>query len=244
MDSEWYKNWFGNEYLNVYAHRDLSEAKSLIKLILSHYCLNKSDLVLDLCCGQGRHVNILSRMGFKVVGMDLSKTLLNYAKHKNQGPNSWFVQTDMRNLPARNKFSLVLNLFTSFGYFEEDAENMRVFRQFEQVLIPNGNFVFDYFNAIQVEASLVPEEKLIQGRTEIQLSRNIENGRVNKLIQINKMGEKSQFYESVRMYHPDQIFDMLTKSGLRPKFVFGNYDGSAFKLASPRLLIIGEKNDS
>ena len=72
MKDNWYENWFGNEYLTVYAHRDENEAEKLVQLILTNINLDKNSKIIDLCCGQGRHAHLFAREGFEVYGFDLS----------------------------------------------------------------------------------------------------------------------------------------------------------------------------
>jgi len=238
--NNWYKNWFGNEYLTVYAHRDEDEAKELIGLIHSHINLKKDSLIMDLCCGQGRHALALAALGYKVVGVDLSKTLLESAKFRGSGVgNPSFIQADMRYLPFEGSFDLLLNLFTSFGYFKRDSENHKVFYQFKHVLKKNARFVFDYLNPPHVYANLVASEEEQIGNLLVRQERSIEKSRVQKIIRLIKEGHTSVFYESVKLYQPEHIYSMLESAGLKILEVLGDYKGASFSECSPRLIIIG-----
>ena len=242
VNKEWYKNWFGNEYLTVYAHRDQNEARELIELLQKYIDLRSDAYILDLCCGQGRHALTLAKKGYFVVGADLSRTLLEAAKFKATKQNSArFVQADMRYLPLKKSFDLVLNLFTSFGYFETDQENQAVFNQFRDVLKQDGRFVFDYLNPEHVVDNLVARQKERVGNLQIDLERYIEGDRVEKVIRLSRNDHKRVFYESVKMYRPQEIFDMMDESGLDIQHVFGDYQGTAFTNNSPRLVIIGSR---
>jgi SAM-dependent methyltransferase len=242
MVKNWYKNWFGNDYLTVYSHRDEKEARQLIKLIQDHIHLGKKSKILDLCCGQGRHALLLSNAGFEVYGIDLSMTLLKDAKSKKAwGQSAYFILADMRNLPVSHSFDLLLNLFTSFGYFESDDENQSVFHQFHLALRQNGYFVFDYFNADHVIENLVPYQKEKIGNLVVEQERYIEGSRVQKKIKLNNNGRESIFYESVKMYPPDQILGMMKAANLHVLHLFGDYQGSPLKKCSPRMIVIGTK---
>ena len=241
MNNNWYENWFGNEYLSVYAHRDEEEARKLIELILQYVQLDKKAKILDLCCGQGRHAYILSQKGFEVYGIDLSRTLLQVAKYKNnRNDNTFFIQADMRSLPSVNSFDLLLNLFTSFGYFEEDIENKTVFREFHQVLKPGGNFVFDYFHTPYLLAHLERHHSEKIGDLIVEQERFIEGSRVQKIIRLNRGGKKSTFYESVKMYEKDKILEMMNETNLSVRHIFGDYAGSPLRDTSERIIIIGQ----
>lgn len=242
ISKEWYKNWFGNEYLTVYAHRDQKEARELIELIQKYIQLRSDAYILDLCCGQGRHALTLAKKGYFVVGADLSRTLLEAAKFKaTDQDRARFVQADMRYLPLKKSFDLVLNLFTSFGYFETDQENKSVFYQFCDVLKKDGRFVFDYLNPDHVIGNLVSRQKEKVGNLQIDLERFIEGDRVEKVIKLSRDDHKRVFYESVKMYQPQEIFNMMDESGLNIQHVFGDYQGTEFKHNSPRLVIIGSR---
>ncbi len=242
MINNWYKTWFGNDYLTVYAHRDEKEAQQLIKLLHSHKLLNEDSKILDLCCGQGRHALLLAKEGYEVYGFDLSRTLLEIAKfRKSKKHTAYFVQADMRYLPANESFDLLLNLFTSFGYFENDEANRSVFCQFNQSLKENGYYVFDFLNVLHVVENLVPYQKEKIGDTVVELERFIEGSRVKKIIKLNRDGKGSIFHESVKMYHPNEILAMLESAGLSIKYQLGNYEGEPFDEQSPRFIIIGQK---
>jgi len=236
VDQDWYKNWFGNEYLTVYAHRDEAEAKKLIDLIHNHINLPDKACILDLCCGQGRHAAVLAEAGYRVIGVDLSRTLLETAKFTQ---NASFIQADMRYLPFRTSFDLLLNLFTSFGYFATDRENLAVFVQFALVMKEKAKFVFDFFNAYHVNKNLIAHHQEQIGNLIIEQERSIIKSRVQKKISLKRNGDISVFYESVKMYYPHEIFSMLEQAGLAVYRVFGDYDGSNFEEDAPRLLIIG-----
>ncbi len=242
MVTNWYENWFGNEYLTVYAHRDEDEARQLVQLILTCINLDKNAKIIDLCCGQGRHAFLFAQEGFEVYGFDLSRTLLQVAKYKNdQSNNTFFIQADMRYLPAMHSFDLLLNLFTSFGYFETDIENKIVFQQFHQVLNTGGYFVFDYFHTPYIQANLERYQSEQIGDLTVELERFIEGSRVQKIIRLNRQGKQSTFYESVKMYRPDQILKMMEETSLSIRYIFGDYKGSPLNEDSERIIIIGQK---
>jgi len=239
MVENWYKNWFGNDYLTVYAHRDDNEARQLINLIQKQIKLEPDARILDVCCGQGRHAIHLAQLGYHVFGIDLSRRLLEVAKYQNETRPAYFIQSDMRWLPVKNTFDLVLNLFTSFGYFESDEENQRVFLQFRSALNTSGRFVFDYFNSAHVVDNLVPFHTEQIGDAVVEQERNISGSRVKKKINLIREGNTSTFYESVKLYSPGQIQSMLNKSGLKVIQIFGDYDGSPFKEDSSRMIVFG-----
>lgn len=100
--------------------------------------------LLDVPCGQGRHAHLLAEAGFRVQGLDYSTDLLDLARARGTGPNLRYARGDMRRLPRgwTGRFDAVLNLFTSFGFFLDPADDARVLSEFARVLRPGGLFVW------------------------------------------------------------------------------------------------------
>ena len=125
MKSEWFKDWFNTqEYLSLYKHRNEDEAEQHIKLILDNVETFAGYRVLDMACGAGRHAILLAKKGLIVTAVDLSDNLLSIAKKTANEENLKieFVKSDIREFNTNLDFDLVVNLFTSFGYFESDEE--------------------------------------------------------------------------------------------------------------------------
>ncbi len=242
--SGWYKEWFGEDYLTVYQHRDNKDAEQLVGLIEKHINLPSSARILDLACGNGRHSFILARRFMRVFGLDLSTPLLQKAlrSKKNKQTYPCFIQGDMRALPFKPAFNLVLSLFTSFGYFDEEEEHERVAREMGRILLPGGYFVMDYFNAPYVRAGLKAEgEREFNGRR-IYEKRWIKDRRVIKKIEIEYNGTTRTYYESVRMFEADELQQLLRAGGIETLYTFGDYNGGALHTDAPRLIIIGKKD--
>jgi len=142
---DWYRHWFGPEYLKVYRHRDHADAATLIQLFLQTVRPAAGQFFLDIGCGNGRHARLLAEHGLRVTGIDLSMPLLIQAQ-KNKKPNTVLVRADMRALPLKPVFDGALSLFTSFGYFFDDEDNGQVLRQVSVVLKPGGSYFIDYLD--------------------------------------------------------------------------------------------------
>lgn len=100
--------------------------------------------ILDCPCGQGRHAHLLAEAGYDVDGVDYSGDLLKVAKKRGTGRNLRYTKADMRRLPGRwtGRFDAVVNLFTSFGFFAEPADDARVIAEFARVLQPGGMLIW------------------------------------------------------------------------------------------------------
>lgn len=245
MKSEWFKDWFNTqEYLNVYQHRNENDAEKHIKLIFDNVKVFPGFNVLDMACGAGRHAILLAKKGLSVTAVDLSENLLKIAKQiaEKENLNIHFIQSDIRDFKTTVRFDLILNLFTSFGYFETDEENISVLKKAYNLLEVDGYFVLDFFNSYFLQQNLVEFSEENINDAIIHQFRKIKNDRVTKKIVITKDGEISTFEESVRMFTKDELIDILTKIGFDIYKTFGDFLGNEFdKLNSTRLILICKK---
>ena len=246
QSSMWYRDWFRNaNYMVVYKHRDDQEAEQMMDLMERVVGHDPSRRVLDLACGSGRHAISMARRGYRdVTGVDLSPTLLEEAEQDaaRLGLNIRFVESDMRELPDE-QFDLVANLFTSFGYFEKDDDNLAVIRSVADHLRPGGWFVIDFFNSRWVRTHLVAhDERLLDGGMRLEQTRWIENGRVEKRLLIRSNEEAHEYIESVKLYELSDFEEMFERVGLQLMATNGSYTGSDYDRAtSPRLILFARK---
>lgn len=238
---EWFRDWFGEEYLELYPHRDEAEAGRAVRLFLATTA-PLSGPVLDMACGAGRHLRELGRSGVEAVGLDLSAALIREARRSS--PDAWLVRGDMRHLPfADAAFGGLTSFFTSFGYFETPAEDQRVAREIRRVLRPGGRFMLDFFNVDRVRDELIPyDEKEVDGRTVTQ-AREIVDDTVVKRIRIREEtadgSTERRFEERVRLYAPGALEALLSEAGLRTERRHGDYRGADFGADAERLILSG-----
>ena len=143
--ADWWATYFDTQYLREYdplftLERDRQEVSRLIELL----ALPDGSRILDVPCGQGRHAHLLAEAGYDVDGLDYSQTLLDLAVQRGTSPKLRYVQGDMRKLPGRwtGRFDAVVNLFTSFGFFLNPADDAQVIREFARVLKDDGVLVW------------------------------------------------------------------------------------------------------
>ena len=245
MKNEWFKDWFASEeYLDVYNHRNSSDAEKLVNLILTTVPIKDGAKILDAACGTGRHSIILAKKGFNITAFDLSKTLLNIGKNKSKEfeLDINFINADIRKFILNVRFSLIVNLFTSFGYFESDEENFSFVHNAFSMLEENGWYVLDFLNKAYVEKNIVSHSERIVNNKIIKENRKIFSGRVIKDIQIIDGENQLNFVESVRLYSPDYIVKSFERIGFKAEKIFGSYLGEKFnKEESKRLIIFFRK---
>ncbi len=239
---KWYEESFKEDYLIVYKHRDIQGAKEEVRAMANWLELPQQADVLDLCCGMGRHSLALNSFGYKVTGVDLSEVLLAEAKRLDSGGDVRWVHGDMRDVPLDESFDAVVNLFTSFGYFDEDEESFRVITEIERLLKDGGKFIIDYLNPAYVASRLNPYSERKQDGLLIQESRSIEDGFVRKRITVkDSRGEDRSYLEQVRLFGLEEFRAMIARCALRIEHVYGGYDGSDYGPDSPRLILVGHK---
>lgn len=235
--TEWYEEWFGEEYLQLYPHRDAEEAGLAVALIASRTGLLPGWRVLDVGCGAGRHARAFEAAGARCTGIDLSAALLRVARGVTSAP---LVRADMRHLPIRPaSMDLTVNLFTSFGYFERDAEHAAALAEMVATLRPRGWFAIDFLNAAAVRASLRPRELRRVGDGDVQVARSVSpDGRyVCKTID-TPSGRR--FTERVRLFEGEEIATMLAAAGVHVAHRFGDYDAAPLTSTSPRTILLGQ----
>ncbi|WP_429843260.1 class I SAM-dependent methyltransferase [Brevibacillus sp. FIR094] len=244
MAEEWFERSFREDYVLVYRHRDDSAADGEIANLLERLPVKDTGRVLDLCCGSGRHSRALARRGYEVVGVDLSAVLLQLAEEQNTYPQLSFARCDMRDIPFHEEFDIVVNLFTSFGYFSTDEENANVIRNMAQALKTKGEVVIDFLNAAYVMDNLVPHStKEVSGML-INEKRWIQDGFVKKRILISdeSSNEPREYMEQVRLFSAEQMIAMLTEAGFEKIQVFGNYQFEEYVAhESPRMIFYAVK---
>lgn len=240
---EWYRDWFGEEYLALYPHRDAMEARAAVSLVLET-CGRPAGPLLDLACGAGRHMLEFENQGMHAIGLDLSSPLLHQARRR--GGDLMLVQGDMRHLPfGDGSFDMVVNFFTSFGYFAAPEEDEQVLDEIRRVLREEGRFMLDFLNAERVRQNLVErDERIMPGRRVVQRRRLVEGGKVvlKEIQMLSEDGEQLQntYYERVRLYAPEELIEMLEGARLEVQITLGDYFGGTAVPDSPRHILIGQ----
>lgn len=244
--SEWFQTAFGEDYSRLYAHRDDSEAAQVVNLILAKTCIAAGARVLDAPCGAGRHLKALAARDLKAYGFDLSLPLLTQAKGSGVAPST-LVRADLRALPYRQEsFDLVVNLFSSLGYFQTDEENLKVLRDLVILCRRGGWIVVDFMNSDYVAANLQKESSRVapDGMT-VSDRRWIDGApqRVNKHTSVVfQNGSEKIFEESVRLFSPDELRAALSVCGVSIEVEYGEYGGEAFSINSKRIILIGRRD--
>ena len=239
---EWFAEWFDSKYYHIlYKNRNHQEAVIFLSKLIEFLKPKLSDKIIDLACGKGRHSIYLNKLGYNVTGVDLSANSINEA-NSFANENLKFEIADLRDLPYNKTFDIGLNLFTSFGYFDSDEVNIKVFSQFNKILKPNGIILVDFLNASKIYAQTnCVESKEIEG-IHFQIHKKIEDKRIIKTIEFSDSGKKNFYSESVQLLELSDFEKLVEQSCFKLLHVFGNYNLEPFnKESSDRMIIVAQK---
>lgn len=243
---EWWQEFFGEDYLKCYKNlvgceRTDKEVDFIIDIIKPR----KKDKIPDLCCGYGRHSIEFAKRGYKITGFDYSEYLLNIAKYNAEKENLkiGFIQGDIRKLNFKNEFDLIINIFTSFGYFKDDKDNEKAIRNVSLALRRGGKFLIDIMNRNYIMKNIRPQSFskigniVVTEETKFDISKS---RMITKRVIIENKEEKEYNYE-LRLYTYKELENILNKFGLYIIESYGNFDKQKFDVDAPRMIIVAKK---
>jgi SAM-dependent methyltransferase len=236
---EWFTHAFGALYAQRYFHRDDAAAGREIEVLVDWLAPPAGATVLDVCCGGGRHLAPLREMGFNAFGVDLSTDLLALAADRLPLRGA-LVRADARALPFAGQFDLVLNLFTSFGYFDERADDARQLKGMVAALRSGGTLVIDLSHRAYLEANLCAHDRQDLDGMQIENHRQLTDTHVVKRSVVTAAdGSEQHFVERVRLYRPAEMVDAVSSAGLADVQLFGSLDGAPLEATSERMVVRG-----
>ena len=251
VPADWYDGFFEHEWLHEIEAR-IPEARTTrqVDFLLERLCLNEGARVLDLACGHGRIALELARRGYRVTGLDLSPRSLQMAREAadRDGLEIVWVEADMREIPSAAEFDAVVNIFTAFGYFEEESENQMVLDRVARALAPGGRFVIDVMNLLGLARGFQPRDWHERTDGVLQIDERefdfLAGRSLTRWTFIRPDGARSELIHSVRVYTPHELTVMLERAGLTVEGAWGGWDGSELSFDRARLILLGRKRES
>jgi len=234
----WYGSWFDTPFYHIlYKDRDYSEAEAFMTNLTNYLNMPEHAKILDLACGKGRHSVFLNKIGYNVTGLDLSRNSIDYAK---QFENDT-LKFDVHNMckPYHENFDAIFNLFTSFGYFENEEDNLNTIKAIKANLNASGFGVIDFLNSEYIINNLVAEDtKTVEG-IDFHQKRHVKNGYIIKDISFTADGEDFKFQERVKAFTLSDFEALFELAGVYLFDVFGDYKLNKYhKEQSKRLILI------
>lgn len=238
IDTNWFASWFNTPYYHIlYKNRDDRDAQLFMKHLTKYLNIPENGTILDLACGKGRHSKYLNSLNYTVTGVDLSENSIEFAKQF-ENEKLQFEVHDMRK-PFSKKFDAVFNLFTSFGYFEDQDDNLKTIKAIKGSLSEVGFGVIDFLNADYVINNLVEHEVKTVDGIDFYINRSVKNGYIFKEIQFTDKGKSYSFTEKVEAITLSDFKYYFEKAGVTLLDIFGDYKLNKFyKESSKRLILV------
>ena len=239
---KWFESWFDSPYYHVlYRERDEKEAKLFLDNLILFLKPLPGAKILDVACGKGRHSVYLNQKGFDVAAFDLSPENIEFDQQFENEKLSFFLH-DMRNLFRINYYDFVFNLFTSFGYFEKENDNVKTIFASAQSLKPGGMLVIDYMNSEKVKTSIIQDQSKKINGIEFHIHKKIEDGFVMKKISFTDKGKFYEFSERLSLLGKPDFENYFSRYNLSITNSFGDYNLNAYdEKTSDRLILIAKK---
>jgi SAM-dependent methyltransferase len=244
---EWWERFFDEETGEVmFTEQAWQRAEELCDSLVKLLEIEPGAKILDLACGPGRFALPLAKRGFRVLGLDISAVYLKQAKAKakEQGLSVELVQGDMRAIPFDGKFDAVINLFTSFGFFEREEDHLRVLREVHKSLKPGGRFLLEianrewlirHFQAHDWHESpgfiSLEERKFMPERDRLEA----------RWIKLYPDGRRKEYPISLRLFTLHELIGLFSQAGLKVLSCYGNLEGEPWGFDKNRSVVVAER---
>jgi 2-polyprenyl-3-methyl-5-hydroxy-6-metoxy-1,4-benzoquinol methylase len=248
VEPQWYETFFDENWLTISSQTHPPEKSAAEAAFLVHELgLQAGQTVLDLPCGHGRHSVEFARLGLRVVGVDLNEEPLEraYWAAREAGVKVDLRRIDMREIQFREEFDAVFNLWTSFGYFESEADDRLVLDRAYRALRPGGAFVLETVNLYAVLRRFEPRSwhELGDGRMLLE-ERAFDpwTGRMRSgWVLLEPSGERIEMAFATRAYTLVELARMLTSVGFDVERAYGDYQGSEYAVDSRRMIVVARR---
>lgn len=244
-------DWYDiDEFWDVMSHKLFAEkipaeTKKEIDQIISLTGISPNSTILDLCCGLGRHSLELAERGFEVTGVDRTVQYLEKAKSEasEKDLSIEFIRDDMRNFKRANYFNAIIIMYTSFGYFEDQTENMKVLRNSFSSLKEKGLLLIDVVGKEILQRKFNDRESFeLDGITYIEERKVINNwSRIENRWIILKDNIQKEYKLSHWIYSENELNKMLSSAGFSSVKIFSDLAGKKYDENAERLIAIAVK---
>lgn len=240
---KWFESWFNSPYYRIlYQHRDAHEAENFCNTLIQKLQLSANSRIWDIGCGEGRFAVSFANKGFEVVGIDLSENNILKAKQLEHDKLRFYVH-DMRHSFRINYFDLACNLFTSFGYFDKEIQNLAAAKAIAWGLKPGGLFIMDYLNSTKILEQLKPHQVLEKEGIRFEIDKHYDGRFIHKTISFEApKGTAHQYTEKVATFSKEALEALFLKVNLVPQSCFGDYQLNPYDAhSSDRLILVFKK---
>ena len=229
----------------MFGEQSWENAPAQVDQLVALLDLAPGSRVLDCPCGPGRHTLELSRRGYQVTGVDRTVAYLDLARQRAQaeGLTAEIVLEDMRRFSRPDTFDAALSMFTSFGYFDDPAENRQVLRNYHRSLKAGGVLlmemagkeviarIYQHHNWREHDGVFLLEERNVTADWTRMSGRWI----------IVKDGVTREQRFSHWLYSAGELGAMLSDSGFQQIEFYGGLEGAAYDHEAKRLIAVAHK---
>lgn len=245
------EKWFEDDVLwgrvdpILFSKQRIENAAKEVKGIAKLLKLRRGARVLDLCCGVGRHSIEMAKRGLVVTGVDRTGKYLRKARRaaRKEKVAIEFVKSDMRDFCRPDAFHAITSMFTSFGYFADKDDDLRVADNMYRSLKRGGRIIIDVMGKERLARIFQERGWREVGKRIILEERTMsEDWSIvkNRWIVIDEKG-KDEFFLDLRIYSAAELGDLLRNCGFEIMGIYGSLDGSPYGPESNRLIVVAKK---
>jgi len=202
--------------------------------------------ILDLCCGPGRYAVELAHRRYEVVGLDINDAYIGLARQlaAREGVQATFLTGDMREIPFENHFDAIINVGTSFGFFDSEGKNRRVIKGVARALKFRGVFLLEMGNRDYYLKHFTAKDWWRRKTGQVVLVQrefDYVQSRIDQITEVLDSGRVERWSLSWRAYTLAELVGILTRAGMALSCVYGGWDQSQYSVDSPRMLVVSER---
>jgi SAM-dependent methyltransferase len=229
----------------IFNPQRLASAPADVEKIIRLLQIEKHARILDLCCGIGRHTLEFAHHGFEIVGVDRTRRFIERARQEaaQDQPSATFLVGDMRDYCAPASYDVVVNLFGSFGYFEDAADDRKVVENAYASLRPGGKFLIETAGKEILARTFQEKEWSEEGDLLLLAERKVTQnwGRIQTRWIAIRGTERLEHQVSVHSYSAAELSTLFSECGFPAVRVYGNLEGADYDQAAKRLVVVGRK---
>jgi SAM-dependent methyltransferase len=246
---EWFED---EEFWDLYApvmfdEERWAEVPAVVDSIARLAELAPGASVLDACCGPGRHSLELASRGYRVTGIDITESYLEAARESavswGLGDRALFLRRDLRDFSGRGRFDLAINLYTSFGYFADRADDLLALKRLRSALRPGGALVLEMRGKETVARDYVAGETFERGGWDVRTEYGIVGdweGLRNRWV-LSRGSEVVDRSFVLRLYSGVELKEALADAGFSSATVMGSLDGSPYDESAASLVALARR---
>ncbi|MGH7466392.1 MAG: class I SAM-dependent methyltransferase [Longimicrobiales bacterium] len=240
----WWQSYFGEDFFQL--HHDLfpeEQSRGEVSAIIELLGLPVGSRILDVPCGWGRHSHLLAEAGYDVVGADLSLPLLRHARARPAGRQLYgWIMCDIRSLPLpRASVDGVINVFTSLGLFQHDADHIAALAELRRVLRPGAPLLLESMHRDEVISAYAERDHwTLPDGTEVRVRRRFDpvGGISYERLRWRRGAQHGEKRHALRLRTATEVDLLLARAGFTTVRYCGDWDGAPLTQRSPHLIAL------